>query len=323
LHDVYFFTKVPFWSDVVTRSQDNLYFWQKYLKTQKQIIMTNILVTGCNGQLGMELQKIAGNFQDYHFIFTDVSELDITKKETVLQFVEQQSIGCIINAAGYTAVDKAETEPEMANLVNGHAVGYLAEAAHNNKGLLVHVSTDYIFSGQHHKPLKESDTPDPISKYAASKLLGEQLVIKQNGKAAIIRTSWLYSSFGHNFVKTMLRLGRERDSLNVVFDQVGTPTYAGDLAEIILKLLPQWSKLTHPEIYHYSNEGVASWYDFAVAAHRIAGVNCNVNPIETKDYPLPAARPFYSLMCKGKIKEQFGITIPHWQQSLEKCIATL
>jgi dTDP-4-dehydrorhamnose reductase len=285
--------------------------------------MTNILVTGCNGQLGMELQKIAGQFPAYRFFFTDVADLDITDREALNDFVEKQSVGCIINAAGYTAVDKAQEDPKAADLINGIAVGYLAEVAARNDALLAHISTDYVFGNDYHRPLKETDKPAPLSNYARSKLLGEQMVLQQNSKAVILRTSWLYSAYGSNFVKTMLRLGRERDSLYVVFDQVGTPTYAGDLAKVILDLLPQWKKLTAPEIYHYSNEGVASWYDFAVAALQIAEITCTVNPIETKDYPLPAARPFYSLMSKEKIKAGFGIRIPHWRTSLEKCVREL
>lgn len=279
-----------------------------------------ILITGCNGQLGMELQELSAHYPGYSFHFTDVADLDITKKSEVEKFVVSNRINAIINAAGYTAVDKAEDEPELANLINGMAAGYLAEVAARNNALLVHISTDYVFGGEHFKPLVESDVPKPLSKYAASKLLGEDLVTKHGKAAVILRTSWLYSSFGHNFVKTMLRLGKERDSLNVVFDQVGTPTYAADLAAVILQLLPQWSAITSPALFHYSNEGVASWYDFAVAAHAIANITCQVNPIETKDYPLPAKRPFYSVMNKERIKQRHGITIPYWRESLERCI---
>ncbi len=280
----------------------------------------HILITGCNGQLGMELQQLSGDYPQYTFHFTDVADLDITKKSDVEKFVASKRISAIINAAGYTAVDKAEDDPESANLINGTAAGYLAEVAARNNALLVHISTDYVFSGEHFKPLIETDVPNPVSKYAASKLLGEEMVTKHGKAAVIIRTSWLYSSFGHNFVKTMLRLGQERDSLNVVFDQVGTPTYAADLAAVILELLPQWKTMASPELLHFSNEGVASWYDFAVAAHSIANITCSVNPIETKDYPLPARRPFYSVMNKEKIKQRYGINIPYWRDSLEKCI---
>lgn len=280
----------------------------------------HILITGCNGQLGMELQQLSSDYPQHTFHFTDVADLDITKKTEVEKFVVLNRINAIINAAGYTAVDKAEDEPETANLINGTAAGYLAEVATRNNALLVHISTDYVFGGEHFKPLVETDAPKPLSKYAASKLLGEDMVTKHGKAAVILRTSWLYSSFGHNFAKTMLRLGKERDSLNVVFDQVGTPTYAADLAAVILELLPQWSAITSPVLYHYSNEGVASWYDFAVAAHSIATIACQVNPIETKDYPLPARRPFYSVMNKDRIKQRHGIKIPYWRESLERCI---
>ncbi len=285
--------------------------------------MKNILVTGSKGQLGTSIHAMSETYPDYKFFFTDVDELDITNPEAIRSFVEKKQISCILNCAGYTAVDKAETDAERANLINGTAVGYLAESIQNRGGLLVHISTDYVFSGNHHRPISETIAPNPVSAYASSKLLGEQAAMKPGGKAVVIRTSWLYSEYGHNFVKTMIKYGRERESLNVVFDQVGTPTYAGDLARTILDLIPKWEELKSPEILHFSNEGVASWYDFAVAIHRIAGINCRVNPIETKDYPLPAARPFYSLMNKEKIKMQYGITIPHWMDSLKVCLSRL
>lgn len=283
----------------------------------------NILVTGSNGQLGSELNELAPDYPDFRFFFTDVDELDITDKAVVEKFVANHKIRCIVNAAGYTAVDKAESDPEKALLINGTAVGYLANAAKFHDTLFVHISTDYVFGGQYHRPISEDEQPTPTSVYARSKLIGEQAAMHDGGKVVVLRTSWLYSSFGHNFVKTMIKLGRERDELNVVFDQVGTPTFARDLAKTILDLIPAWEKIHKPEIFHYSNEGVASWYDFAIAVHRIAGIQCKVNPIETKDYPLPAARPYYSVMNKEKIKKQFGITIPHWRDSLEICIAKI
>jgi len=285
--------------------------------------MKKILVTGSKGQLGNSIQSLSDNYPDYKFYFTDVQELDITNPEAIRSFVENNQIGCIVNCAGYTAVDKAETDIERANLINGTAVGYLAEIMQKFGGLLVHISTDYVFGGDHHRPISETEAPNPQSAYASSKLLGEQAAMKPGGKAVVIRTSWLYSEYGHNFAKTMIKYGREREILNVVFDQVGTPTYAGDLAKAILDLIPKWEELKSPEILHYSNEGVASWYDFAVAIHRIAGINCRVNPIETKDYPLPAARPFYSLMNKEKIKTKYGIQIPHWMDSLKVCLSRI
>lgn len=285
--------------------------------------MKNILVTGSKGQLGTSINAISETYPDYKFFFTDVDELDITNPEAVSSFVVVNQISCILNCAGYTAVDKAETDAERANLINGTAVGYLAASMLEHSGLLVHISTDYVFGGKHHRPIPEFEAPAPGSAYATSKYIGEQAAMKHGGKTVVIRTSWLYSEYGHNFVKTMIKYGKERESLNVVFDQVGTPTYAGDLAKTILDLIPKWEELIGPEVLHYSNEGVASWYDFAVAVHRICGINCRVNPIETKDYPLPAARPFYSLMNKEKIKMQYGITIPHWMDSLKVCLSRL
>ena len=285
--------------------------------------MLNILVTGSNGQLGNEIRQLSADFVDYHFIFTDVAELDITKKTTVNNFVSHHAIDVIINAAAYTAVDKAETEPDIADLINGTAVGILAAAALKYNALLVHVSTDYVFSGKAHQPICEDDPTAPDGAYARSKLLGEQLILQENGKAVILRTSWLYSEFGGNFVKSMLKYGRERDQLKVVLDQIGSPTYARELAKTILQLIPKWQEYKTPEVFHYSNEGVASWYDFTKAIHEIAGISCKVLPIETKDYPLPAKRPFYSVMNKDKIKKEFNLEIPYWRDSLKECIARI
>ncbi len=285
--------------------------------------MLNILVTGCNGQLGNEIRVLSGNYVDYHFIFTDVAELDITKLDAVGKFLDAKKVECIINAAAYTAVDKAEEEPEVANLINGEAVGILARAAKSRDILLVHVSTDYVFNGRAHQPIHEDDKPDPVSAYAYSKMLGEKQLLQAEGKGVIVRTSWLYSSFGKNFVKSMIKFGRGRDELNVVYDQIGTPTYASDLAKVILDLIPEWKKLDAPEIFHYANDGVASWYDFTIAIHEIAGISCRVNPIETKNYPLPATRPFYSLMAKDKIRKVNKNAIPHWRESLKKCVALI
>jgi dTDP-4-dehydrorhamnose reductase len=280
----------------------------------------NILVTGSDGQLGNSIRRLDTSYPNYNFIFTDIAELDITKENEVRGFISQHKIKCIINAAAYTAVDKAEEEPEIANLINGEAPAILARAIRDVDGLLIHISTDYIFDGKAYQPIIEKDIPAPISAYAHSKWLGEKLITDEKCNSIILRTSWLYSEFGHNFVKSMIRLGREREELKVVFDQIGTPTYAGDLAKIILDLLPEWVKNSNTKIYHYSNEGVASWYDFAITVLRFAGITCNVLPIETKDYLLPAKRPFYSLMNKEKIKTRFGITIPHWQDSLNICV---
>ncbi len=280
----------------------------------------NILVTGSNGQLGNSIRRLEKIHPEFNFFFTDVAELDITKVEEVNQYVSDQRINCIINAAAYTAVDKAEEEPEKANMINGEAPAILAKALKKVDGTLIHISTDYVFDGESYRPINEIDQPNPISAYAYSKWLGEKLILEQNSKSVILRTSWLYSEFGHNFVKSMIGFGRGRKELKVVFDQVGTPTYAGDLAKTILELIPGFLQIDKPEIYHLSNEGVASWYDFALAVHEFAGIDCHILPIETKDYLLPAKRPFYSLMNKEKIKTQFGITIPHWRDSLRICV---
>lgn len=280
----------------------------------------NILVTGSNGQLGNEIRKLADQHGAYKFFFTDVAELDITNPDAIETFVNENQINCIINAAAYTAVDKAEEQADLANLINGEAVGNLAIAAKAADALLVHVSTDYVFDGTAHQPINESTTPNPLSAYAVSKFLGEQELLENAGRGVVIRTSWLYSEFGNNFVKSMIKYGRERDQLNVVYDQVGTPTYAADLAALILNLIPEWNKLKKPEIFHFSNEGVASWYDFTLAIHEFAKVDCRVNAIETKDYPLPAKRPYYSLMAKDKIKKAYGLHLPHWRESLKKCV---
>ncbi len=285
--------------------------------------MTNILVTGAKGQLGTTIQLLAADYPDYQFLFTDIDELDITKLSAVEDFVDENQVSVIINAAAYTAVDKAEEEAELANKINGEAVGNLAMGAKVSGAILVHVSTDYVFDGTAHRPISESEEPNPISAYSHSKLLGEQRMLEVEGRGAIVRTSWLYSEFGNNFVKSMIKYGRERDELRVVYDQVGTPTYAGDLARFILDILPQWQKLESTEIFHYSNEGVASWYDFALAIQEFAGVKCRVVPIESKDYPLPAARPFYSLMAKDKVKRMYDVKIPHWRESLKKCVDKL
>jgi len=284
--------------------------------------MPNILVTGSNGQVGSELQSLSPAYE-YNFYFTDKELLDITNKEAVNEFVKANSINTIINAAAYTAVDKAEDDRENADKVNHLATKYLAEVAKENSIKLIHISTDYVFDGKNYRPYVEEDKTNPNGVYGATKLAGEQAMQEINPKnSIIIRTSWVYSSFGANFVKTMLRLGKERDSLGVIFDQVGTPTYARDLAKTILDILPNINT-SKVAIYHYSNEGVLSWYDFAKEIMRMAKIECTINPIETKEYPTPATRPHYSLLNKAKIKNDFNITIPYWKDSLDKCLKIL
>ena len=284
--------------------------------------MNNILITGGNGQLGSELREIVPNYQDYNFLFTDVKELDITNHTTVAAFIEKNNITVIINCAAYTAVDKAESEPELADAINHLAVANFAQIAKDKNIKLIHISTDYVFDGTNHKPYVETDTPNPQSVYGKTKLDGELAMQQINpANSIIIRTSWVYSKFGNNFVKTMLRLVETRDEISVVADQVGTPTNAADLAKAILNILPQIKNET-VELFHYSNEGVCSWYDFAKAIFEIKGLPIKVNPIESKQYPTPAARPFYSVLNKSKIKRDSQIQIPDWRGSLRKYFKT-
>jgi dTDP-4-dehydrorhamnose reductase len=282
-----------------------------------------ILVTGSNGQLGSELRQLSNSFPGYDFIYTDLPELDITDVEAVDQFYKNHKPDAVINCAGYTAVDKAESDEKKAFLVNATAPEILSRASTKYGALLVHISTDYVFNGNTFRPLVETDPANPQSVYGNSKFAGEKAVLQNAGKAVIIRTSWLYSAFGNNFVKTVLKFGRERGYMNVVFDQVGTPTYAHDLAKTILVILPEILPVTGVEIFHFSNEGVTSWYDFAKAIVEISNIDCKINAIRTEEYPLPAARPFYSVMDKTKLKKQFNIEIPYWHDSLKHCISRL
>lgn len=280
-----------------------------------------ILITGCNGQLGNEIQLLEKQHPQHTFFNTDVAELDITNPKAIGQFVEENQIDGIVNCAAYTAVDKAESDTDFCRKLNADAPGYLAEAIERQGGWMIQISTDYVFDGTQHTPYREDAATCPNSVYGRTKLEGEQNVTSRCRRSIVIRTAWLYSTFGNNFVKTMLRLGREKDELGVIFDQIGTPTYARDLAVAIFAAI---EKGVVPGIYHFSNEGVASWYDFTLAIHRLAGIeSCRVRPIHTTDYPTPATRPHYSVLDKSKIKETFGIEIPHWETSLAECIALL
>lgn len=284
--------------------------------------MSTILVTGANGQLGNEMRNLSGNDRANRYIFTDVQELDITDPARVQAFLSENAVDFVVNCAAYTAVDKAESEIELCRKINAFAVENLAKASAATGAKMIHVSTDYVYSGTHYMPYVESDAVAPTSVYGVTKLEGEQLLLAANPASVILRTSWLYSPYSNNFVKTMLRLGREREKLSVVFDQVGTPTYAADLAAAIVTILnaPEFV----PGIYNFSNEGVCSWYDFTLTIHRMAGIDtCRVSPIDTADYPSAATRPFYSVMNKKKIKATYGVEIPHWEESLQKCIAIL
>ncbi|GAB3218754.1 dTDP-4-dehydrorhamnose reductase [Algoriphagus aestuariicola] len=281
--------------------------------------MNKILVTGSNGQLGSEIKYIASNYS-FEFVFTGAAELDITDRSAVWSFFQSNQFDAVINCAAYTAVDRAETEVERADSVNHLAPRYLAEAAKEFNLKFVHVSTDYVFDGETFRPYSEDSIPNPKSVYGLTKLKGEEAIL-QSGltNSAVIRTSWVYSTFGNNFVKTMLRLGAERPEINVVVDQVGTPTYARDLATCILDILPKLSN-SKTEIYHFSNEGVCSWYDFAKAIMEMKDLVCKVNPIPSIQYPTPAKRPFYSVLDKAKIKSDFNVEIAYWRDSLAQCL---
>ncbi len=281
----------------------------------------NILVTGCNGQLGNEIQLLQKNYPQHRFFNTDVKELDITDRQAIDAFVNDNLIDGIINCAAYTAVDKAESNKQLCTALNSEAPAYLANAIEQRGGWLIQVSTDYVFNGTKHTPYVETDTPCPDSVYGSTKLAGELGVSKFCKNTMIIRTAWLYSTFGNNFVKTMIRLGQERDELGVIFDQIGTPTYARDLAKAIMTAVERGIV---PGVYHFSDEGVCSWYDFTKSIHRLAGIKtCNVKPLHTSEYPTPATRPAYSVLDKTKIKDTYGIVIPHWEESLEECVKEL
>ena len=281
----------------------------------------NIHITGCNGQLGNEMQLLEKENPQHQYFNTDVAQLDITNPEAIEEFVSNNAIDIIVNCAAFTAVDKAESSQELCHLLNAKAPEYLAAAVAKRGGYLVQVSTDYVFDGTNHTPYTEDEATCPNSVYGSTKLEGEKLAMAACANTMIIRTAWLYSTFGNNFVKTMIRLGQEKPELGVIFDQIGTPTYAGDLAAAIM------AAINHgivPGIYHFSNEGVISWYDFTKAIHRIAGItSCHVKPLHTAEYPTPAARPHYSVLDKTKIKQTYGIEIPYWEESLEKCVAKL
>jgi len=282
-----------------------------------------VLITGSNGQLGSEIKELAANYKKLDFIFKDLPELDICNFEALQAFIIDYDINIVINCAAYTAVDKAEEDADIAKKVNSNGVLNLVNALHTVNGKLIHISTDYVFDGNHFLPYKESDPVSPIGVYGETKRAGELAALNSAIDAIVIRTSWLYSSYGNNFVKTMLRLGNEKENLGVIFDQVGTPTYARDLAKTCLEILTAVNSAkisNNGNLYHYSNEGVASWYDFAISIMELGGQNCKVNPIQTKDYLTLAKRPQYSVLNKSKIKTDFKIEIPYWRDSLKDCI---
>ena len=275
----------------------------------------NILITGCNGQLGNEMRVLSAQHPHHNYFFTDVAELDITDRQAVSSFVTENAIDLIVNCAAYTNVDKAEEDEATALKINANALAVLG-----SQGIrVIHISTDYVFSGDEHVPCREADPVAPRTAYGRTKLEGEKRLLAVCPEAVILRTAWLYSSFGNNFVKTMIRLGQEKESLGVVFDQIGTPTYAADLAQAIFTVIesPVW----HPGIYHFTNEGVISWYDFTKAIHSLAGIeNCHVFPISSEEYAYKTPRPHYSVLDKSKFKKTFGVTIPYWLDGLKRCL---
>ena len=282
----------------------------------------NVLVTGSMGQLGSEIKELSSNY-NYNFFFTTRDDIDITSKDSIKEFCQTNSINVIINCGAYTAVDKAESDMENADLVNRKAVKKLSIVAKELNIKLIHISTDYVFDGKNFKPYVEEFQTNPQSIYGKTKLDGENELLDINPlNSIIIRTSWVYSYYGNNFVKTMLRLGKEKEELGVIFDQIGTPTYAKDLAITILDIIPQIEN-SKVEIYNYSNEGVLSWYDFAKEIMKMAKLNCKINPIETYQYPTPAKRPHFSLLNKSKIKSKFNLEIPYWKDGLDDCLKRL
>jgi len=286
-----------------------------------------ILVTGCLGQLGQSLKSISSDYPSYEFVFVNRKQLDLSYEASVINFFEHQTFDIIINCAAHTAVDNAESEPELANQINHIAVQRFADIAKQKNIKLIHISTDYVFDGKQYRPYIETDIVEPLGVYGQTKLSGEKAIQKILIKnAIIIRTGWVYSEYGNNFVKAMLKLGHECDSLNVIFDQVGSPTYARDLAKAILSIIQSQPFLQvdfTTSVVHYSNEGICSWYDFAKTIFEFANVKCKVNAIETKDYPTPAKRPHYAVLNKAKIKQTYNLDIPYWKDSLSRCVTAL
>lgn len=283
----------------------------------------NVLVTGANGQLGNEMRIVSKGSSD-NYIFTDVDELDITNRDAIRKCVAENEVNVIVNCAAYTNVDKAEDDEATAELLNAQAVEHIAKVCKENDATLIHISTDYVFGGNNgNTPREEAEAVNPTGAYGRSKLHGEEAIRKSGCSHIIIRTAWLYSEFGNNFVKTMRRLTAEKDKLNVVFDQIGTPTYAMDLAKVIFKIIEERLFKDIEGIYHFSNEGVISWYDFAKEICELSGNECDIQPCHSDEFPSKVKRPNYSVLDKTKIKNKLNITIPYWKDSLKKCIANL
>jgi dTDP-4-dehydrorhamnose reductase len=287
--------------------------------------MISVLVTGANGQLGSEIRRISAEYPEMSFLFTDIDELDITNQGAVKDFLDENPVQFLVNCAAYTAVDRAEDEPEAAMLLNGTAPAILASESVRRNIQLIHISTDYVFDGEKNHPYCEDDPVNPRTVYGQTKLTGEKAV-RESGKGIIIRTSWLYSVFGHNFVKTILRLSKEKESLQVVFNQTGSPTNAWDLARAVLEMIRkeyQEGKKPRYDLYHFSNQGICSWYEFALAVVGMSGSDCTVEPVESKDYPTRTVRPRYSVFSKARFQADYPINIPHWKDSLKVCMEEL
>ncbi|MFN2395306.1 MAG: dTDP-4-dehydrorhamnose reductase [Bacteroidales bacterium] len=280
----------------------------------------NILITGSNGQLGSEFRELEKEYTSYKFFFTDINELDITNAEKTLQFIKSNKIEAAVNCAAFTSVDAAESRKSDVALINATGAKNIASACAKVNALLIHISTDYVFEGKNFKPYTENDTAGPKTTYGKTKLDGEIEVIFNAKRALIFRISWLYSSFGNNFMKTIFEKAKKEKVLKVVYDQIGTPTYAGDLARAILEIIPKVPQKIRTEIYNFSNEGVASWYDFAHAIVRIKKLDCKIEPVLSKEFPTEAVRPHYSVLNKARVKKDFGVSLPHWRDSLEKCL---
>ncbi len=285
--------------------------------------MNNVLITGANGQLGSELREICHNDDKFQFFFTDINDLDITSKQSIDDFLAKNKINFVVNCAAYTQVDRAEDDKQKADLINHIAVKYLAESCKKHDAFLIHISTDYVFAGKNNVPYIEDYQTEPLGVYGLTKLNGEKQLINSGCKYIIIRTSWLYSSFGSNFVKTIMRLAKEKEELKVVFDQVGTPTYAYDLAKLILTVLKSKDYSEKQGVYHFSNEGVCSWYDFAVQIRNLVGAKCEIIPCHSDEFPSKVKRPNFSVLDKTKIKETFNYKIPYWLDSLKTCMEKL
>ena len=286
------------------------------------LIMSKVLITGSNGQLGSEIRNLSSD-SDNEFFFTDVAELDITDLAAIEKYVDENGIDLIVNCAAYTNVDKAEDDAEMADKINHLAVANLAKVSKKHALTLIHISTDYVFNGTKNTPYTETDTTNALGVYGATKLAGEKALLESGCKYLIIRTSWLYSSYGNNFVKTMRRLTMEKEHLKVVFDQVGTPTYAADLAQIILHIIEMEKYNGNSGTYHFSNEGVCSWYDFAIEIRNLFGNECDIQPCHSEEFPAKVKRPNFSVLDKTKIKQTFELKIPYWKDSLKNCVEIL